>query len=189
MWGSDYKIAIVCRRYTIMVAQIHHLKPHHKTPPQNPTTKPHHKTPPQIPTTNPHQKSLSTTLPLSRTSGTLLCVGVFVTPHSRYLRHRLCGANHNRVSPTRCSFHSPPHRPTARHPTNSRPTPHTPLDPRLSYLVPLNSSPLPLTPYLLPHRTQKKGRHPVAPPHILTSIANLRYFTITFAAVPAVRTM
>ena len=119
-----------------MVAQIHH----HKTPPQNPTTKPHH-------------KSLSTTLPLSRTSGTLLCVGGFVTPHRRYLRHRLCGANHNRVSPTRCSFHSPPHRPTARH----RHNPHhklTPLLPLTSYLLPhrtpLTSHPLPLTPYLLP---------------------------------------
>ena len=97
-----------------------------------------------------------------------------VTPHKRYLRHRLCGANHNRVSPTRCSFHSPPHRPTARH----RHNPHHKL-----------TSLLPLTSYPLPHRTQKKGRHPVAPPHILTSIANLRYFTITFAAVPAVRTM
>ena len=64
--------AIVCRRYTIMVAQIHHLKPHHKTPPQNPSKKPHHKTPPKNPTKKPHQKSLSTTLPLSRTSGTLL---------------------------------------------------------------------------------------------------------------------
>ena len=166
----------MCRRYTIMVAQIHHLKPHHKTPPQNPTKKPHQKSPPQNPTTKPHQKSLSTTLPLSRTSGTLLCVGVFVTPHRRYLRHRLCGANHNRVSPTRCSFHSPPHRPTARH----RHNPHHKLTP-----------PLPLTPYLLPltPTEHKKGRHPVAPPHILTSIANLSYFTITFAAVPAVRTM
>ena len=64
VWGSDYKKAIVCRRYTIMVAQIHHLKPRHKTPPKNPTKK-------------PRQKSLSTTLPLSRTSGTLLCgVGI-----------------------------------------------------------------------------------------------------------------
>ena len=44
--------AIVCRRYTIMVAQIHHLKPRHKappqTPPKNPISKPHHKTPPKI---------------------------------------------------------------------------------------------------------------------------------------------
>ena len=38
VWGSDYKIAIVCRRYTIMVAQppsqISHIT--------NPTTNPHH---------------------------------------------------------------------------------------------------------------------------------------------------
>ena len=141
VWGSDYKIAIVCRRYTIMVAQIHHLKPHQ----------------------NPHQKSLSTTLPLSRTSGTLLCVGGFVTPHSRYLRHRLCGANHNRVSPTRCSFHSPPHRPTARHshnphhkltPLDSRPLT---LDSRTSFLVPRPSYLLPLTSYPTEH---KKGAAP-----------------------------
>ena len=57
VWGSDYKIAIVCRRYTIMVAQ-------------NPTTNPHTSQSPHI--TNPHHKSSSTTLPLSRTSGTLL---------------------------------------------------------------------------------------------------------------------
>ena len=169
VWGSDYKIAIVCRRYTIMVAQIHHLKPHQKTPPQNPTK-------------NHYPRPYHYRVPPAR-----YCVGwVFVTPHSRYLRHRLCGANHNRVSPTRCSFHSPPHRPTARHPTNSRPLT---LDPRLSYLVPRPSYLVPLTPYLLPPPNTKKGRHPVAPPHILTSIANLSYFTITFAAVPAVRTM
>ena len=165
-----------------MVAQIHHLKPRQKTPP---------KTPPKNPTKNHYPRPYHYRVPPAR-----YCVGwVFVTPHSRYLRHRLCGANHNRVSPTRCSFHSPPHRPTARHPT-SRPTPHCPstlchssLDSRTSFLVPRPSYLLPLTPYPLPHRTQKKGRHPVAPPHILTSIANLRYFTITFAAVPAVRTM
>ena len=29
-----------------------------------------------------------------------------VTPHSRYLRHRLCGANHYRVHPARCSLRS-----------------------------------------------------------------------------------
>ena len=63
VWGNNVKRAIVCRRYTIMVAQIHHLKPHHN---------PHH---------NPHQKSLSTTLPLSRTSGTLLWGG-YSLPHT-----------------------------------------------------------------------------------------------------------
>ena len=52
-----------------MVAQPHHLKPHHKTPPQNPPqnppTKPHlkphlkprQKTPPKNPTKKPHQKT------------------------------------------------------------------------------------------------------------------------------------
>ena len=66
VWGSDYKIAIVCRRYTIMVAQ-------------NPTTNPHtSQTPSQIPTTHHH--------------------------HPR--------PYHNRVPPARCSFHSPPHRPS-----------------------------------------------------------------------------
>ena len=158
--------AIVCRRYTIMVAQIHHLKPRHKTPPQNPTT-------------NHYPRPYHYRVPPAR-----YCVGwVFVTPHSRYLRHRLCGANHNRVSPTRCSFHSSPHRPTARH----RHNPHH----KHTSLLPLTSYPLPLTSYLLPLTppNTKKGRHPVAPPHILTSIAKLSYFTITFAAVPAVRTM
>ena len=29
------------------------------------------------------------------------------TPHSQYLRHYLCGANHNRVPPARCSLRSP----------------------------------------------------------------------------------
>ena len=29
------------------------------------------------------------------------------TPHSQYLRHNLCGANHNRASPRHCSFRSP----------------------------------------------------------------------------------
>ena len=65
VWGSDYKIAIVCRRYTIMVAQppsqISHIT--------NPTTNPHH--------THHHPR-----------------------PY------------HNRVPPARCSFHSPPHRPS-----------------------------------------------------------------------------
>ena len=156
----------MCRRYTIMVAQIHHLKPHHKTPPKNPTK-------------NHYPRPYHYRVPPAR-----YCVGwVFVTPHSRYLRHRLCGANHNRVSPTRCSFHSSPHRPTARH----RHNPHH----KLTSLLPLTPYLLPLTPYLLPltPANTKKGRHPVAPPHILTSIAKLSYFTITFAAVPAVRTM
>ena len=60
VWGSDYKKAIVCRRYTIMVAQ---------SPPQIP----HITIPITIPTTHHHHtSSSSTTLPLSRTSGTLL---------------------------------------------------------------------------------------------------------------------
>ena len=173
VWGSDYKIAIVCRRYTIMVAQIHHLKPHHKTPPKIPTKKPRHKSPPQTPPQSPPKIIIHDPTIIAYLRHAIVCGG-FVTPHSRYLRHRLCGANHNRVSPTRCSFHSPPHRPTARH----RHNPHH-----------KHTSLLPLTSYLLPPPNTKKGRHPVAPPHILTSIANLSYFTITFAAVPAVRTM
>ena len=51
VWGSDYKIAIVCRRYTIMVAQNPTTNPHtSQTPSQIPTThhKPHHKSPPHI---------------------------------------------------------------------------------------------------------------------------------------------
>ena len=170
MWGSDYKIAIVCRRYTIMVAQIHHLKPRHKAPPQNPTsnpatkptsspaTNPHQKSPPKIPTKNHYPRPYHYRVPPAR-----YCVGwVFVTPHSRYLRHRLCGANHNRVSPTRCSFHSPPHRPTARH----RHNPHH----KLASLLPLTSSPhtpyplpltpTPLTPYPHTPTEHKKGAAP-----------------------------
>ena len=69
VWGSDYKIAIVCRRYTIMVAQ-------------NPTTNPHtSQTPSQSP---PH---------------------IIITHHHPR-------PYHNRVPPARCSFHSPPHRPS-----------------------------------------------------------------------------
>ena len=127
MWGSDYKIAIVCRRYTIMVAK----SPPPQTPPQIPATNPHHKTPPQNPTKNHYPRPYHYRVPPAR-----YCVGwIFVTPHSRYLRHRLCGANHNRVSPTRCSFHSSPHRPTARH----RHNPHH----KLTSLLPLTSYPLP----------------------------------------------
>ena len=136
VWGSDYKKAIVCRRYTIMVAQPHHN--HHTS------QIPHITNPITIPTTHHH--------------------------HPR--------PYHYRVPPARCSFHSPPHRPTARH----RHNPHH----KLTSPLPLTSYLLPLTPYPTEH---KKGRHPVAPPHILTSIANLSYFTITLAAVPAVRTM
>ena len=32
---------------------------------------------------------------------------IIATPHSQYLRHYLCGANHNRASPRHCSLRSP----------------------------------------------------------------------------------
>ena len=168
-----------------MVAQIHHLKPRHKAPPQIPTKKPHHKSPPKIIIHDPtiiaylRHAIVWGGYSLPHTAGTYgtACVGLTIIA---CLRHAARSTRHLTA-------------PLLATATNSRPTPHCPstldsrpltLAPRLSYLVPRTSSLLPLTP-----TEHKKGRHPVAPPHILTSIANLRYFTITFAAVPAVRTM
>ena len=78
VWGSDYKIAIVCRRYTIMVAQ-------------NPTTNPHtSQSPPHIIITHHHPRPYHNRVPPAR-----YCVGwVFVTPHSRYLRHAARSTRH-----------------------------------------------------------------------------------------------
>ena len=73
---------------------------------------------------------------------------IIVTPHNRYLRHRLCGANHNRASPRHCSLRSPSapdaHAPThTRHPRpdsrprHPRPDPHpTPIPTHARHLCP-----------------------------------------------------
>ena len=48
------------------------------------------------------------------------------TPHSQYLRHYLCGANHNRASPRHCSLRSPTTAPWASLPlgiASARPPP------------------------------------------------------------------
>ena len=60
VWGSDYKIAIVCRRYTIMVAQ-------------NPTTNPHtsqtpSQSPPHIIITHHHPRPYHNRVPPARCS-------------------------------------------------------------------------------------------------------------------------
>ena len=140
VWGSDYKIAIVCRRYTIMVAQIHHLKPHHLKPRH---LKPRHKAPPKIII---HDPTIIAYLrhaivwggdSLPHTAGTYgtACVGLTIIA---CLRHAARSTRHL-TAPLLVTATTPT--------TNSRP----------SYLLPLTSYPLPLTSYLLPQRTQKRG--------------------------------
>ena len=131
VWGSDYKIAIVCRRYTIMVAQIHHLKPRHKTPPKNPT---------KNPTKNHYPRPYHYRVPPARycvwgdslphTAGTYgtACVGLTIIA---CLRHAARSTRHL-TAPLLATATTPT--------TNSRP----------SYPLPLTSYPLPLTSYLLP---------------------------------------
>ena len=145
MWGSDYKIAIVCRRYTIMVAQIHHLKPRHKAPPQSPP-----QSPPKIIIHDPtiiaylRHAIVWGGYSLPHTAGTYgtACVGLTIIA---CLRHAARSTRHL-TAPLLATATTPT--------TNSRP----------SYLLPLTSYLLPLTSYLSPLTSypteHKKGAAP-----------------------------
>ena len=141
----------MCRRYTIMVAQIHH----HKTPPQNPTTN-HYPRPYHYRVPPARYCVWGDSLP--HTDGTYgtACVGLTIIA---CLRHAARSTRHLTV-PLLATATTPTtnSRPSYPLPLTSYPTEHPlPLTP---YPLPLTSYPLPLTSYLLPltpypHRAQK----------------------------------